>query len=181
MTTTTPPLDLDTITLGKGVHSKGSTEPCLLELSAWLAGEPWTDRPACVSPVLGAFGRSFNDALPTDRRQRLRPYAPRLLNTAGDAQADERRSYLALDWLVRTYLPTWLRLVPALTTQADLLSAAHEVTDLDSAAAIGDLVREAASQSSAAGDAARAALAPTVDALQDSAFDLLDRMLSVSA
>jgi hypothetical protein len=144
-------LNLDTLTLAKGGHRPGDTM-CLLEAVAFQAGEPWSDRPACVSPVLATFGRNLNDVLPDDTRQRLVPFVPRLLNTAGDG-LDERRSYMALDWLVRTYLPTWLRLVPALCEKADLLAAAHEVRDLDSAAAIGVIVREAASEA----DAARAA------------------------
>ena len=176
-------LDLSTLVLAVGQHTAGD-EMCLLEAAAFQAGEPWSDHPACVSPVLGTYGRDLNDVLPDATRQRLVPFIPRLLNTAGDG-LDERRSYLALDWLVRTYLPAWLRLVPALAAQADLLADAHEVVDLESASAIGVLVRDAASQSAAAwdaaGDAAGVALAPTVIALQDSAIDLFDRMLTVTA
>ena len=230
-------LDLTTLTLAVGSHNADSSEMCLLEAAAYQAGEAWSDHPRCVSPVLAAYGRGLNDVLPDDTRQRLVSFIPRLLNTAGDG-LDEQRSYLALDWLTRTHLPAWLRLVPALTAQADLLAASSEVVDLDTASAVGVLVREAAAQAgaaegaawdaawaaswpaageaaawperaavrAAAGDAAgaaagaaswaswdaaraateaaaeaavRDALAPTVTALQDSAIDLFDRMLSV--
>ena len=146
-------IDLSTITLTSGGHRSIDSGACLLEAASYLAGEPWSDHPTCVSPVLGAYGRSLNDVLPDDLRQTLKPYIPRLLNTAGDGQ-DERRSYMALDWLVRVYTPTWMRLVPALCDQAALLESAHEVVDLNTAAEIGVIVREAASQSAAAWDAA---------------------------
>ena len=181
-------IDLSTITLGKGSHKAGAKDPCLLELCSYIAGDEWSDHPPCVSSVLGAYGRNLNDVLPDDLRQALLPMAERLLNTAGDGQ-DERRSYMALDWLVRVYTPTWMRLVPALCEQAALLEAAHEVVDLNTAAEIGTIVREAAAQSAAAGaaarDAARAAardaLAPTVLTLQQSAIALMDRLIDPSA
>ena len=146
-------LDLATLTLASGGHRSLDDGACLLEAASYLAGEPWSDHPTCVSPVLGTYGRGLNDVLPHDLRQTLKPYLPQLLNTAGDGQ-DERRCYLALDWLVRVYTPTWMRLVPALCDQAALLESAHEVVDLNTAAKMGIIVREAATQSAAARDAA---------------------------
>jgi hypothetical protein len=151
---------------------------------------------------------------------------------------------MCLDWIVRTYTPTWLELA-GLADDAAALRALPEIVDLDTAkvagpvvrasqkkadaawtaagdaawTAAGDAARAAARAAAwaaardaawtAAGDAARAAartaawtaardaawtaaraaagdaawtaagaaLASTVKALQDSAFDLLDRML----
>ena len=154
-------LDLTTLTLAVGSHNAGSSEMCLLEAASFQAGEPWSDRPVCVSPVLAMYGRHLNDVLPDPTRQRLVSFIPRLLNTAGDG-LDERRSYMALDWLTRTYLPAWLRLVPALTAQAELLSAAPEVVDLDTAKAVGVLVRKASSKADSTRAAARATAWPTV-------------------
>ena len=142
-------LNLTTLTLAVGSHNPDSSEMCLLEAASYQAGEPWSDRPQCVSPVLAAYGRNLNDVLPENTRQRLVPFIPRLLNTAGDG-LDEQRSYLALDWMVRTSLPAWMRLVPALTAQADLLAASPEVVDRTTAAMISMLVREAVSQAIAA-------------------------------
>ena len=162
-------LDLTTLTLATGSHAASSGEMCLLEAAAFQAGEPWSDRPACVSTVLAIYGRNLNDVLPDTTRQRLIPFIPRLLNTAGDG-LDEQRSYMALDWLARTYLPTWLRLVPALAAQADLLTAANKVVDLDTAAAVGVLVREAASQAAAGRDATWATDRAVADAAADAAW-----------
>ena len=149
-----PTLNIGTLQLKAGSHRPDSGEACLLEAVSFVAGEPWSDRPQCVSQVLGVYGRELNDVLPDSKRQQLVPLIPKLIGTAGDG-LDEQRSYLALDWLIRTYLPTWMRLVPALVPQADLIAGRGPIRTLDDAAAIGDLVREAAAQSAAAWDAAR--------------------------
>ena len=54
---------------------------CVMELSAFLAGEPHSDAPVCVSPVIRAFLVSWNDSLDDDGRQMLKPYAARVLGT----------------------------------------------------------------------------------------------------
>jgi hypothetical protein len=81
-----------------------------MEWVSYLAGEGHSDSPACVSPVLRALCISLNDGLPDGPRQRLRPYLTRTIGTAGDG-LDERRAWLAMDWLIRTYTPRWLSLV----------------------------------------------------------------------
>ena len=146
-------MNLDTLTLTKGSHNGPDDGACLLEAASWLAGEPWSDSPRCVSPVLAAYGRALNDALPDDKRQQLKPLLPRLLNTAGDG-LDETRRLIALDWLIRTQLPAWLRLVPALIERADQLAAAPRLDSQEAVAAIRSLVQET---QTAARDAARAA------------------------
>ena len=197
------PLDLAAITLDKGAHPAGTPGPgggaCLMEAAAFMAGEPWTDHPKCVSSVLGEFGRSLNDVLPHARRQELRPHIPALLGTAG-VGLDETRSYLALDWLIRTYTPAWLDLA-GLTAEASALRDLRRIVDLVAATEAGPVVREArakaaaawvaagdaawAAAGDAAGDAAGAAawaaagakLAPKVDTLQQSAIALFATMI----
>ena len=184
-------LDLSTLTLKKGGHSGPGDGMCLLEAAAYMAGEDWSDHPECVCTVLGSFGRNLNDVLPDDKRQLLKPLLPELLSTAADGHA-EARSYMALDWLVRTYLPAWLVVterIPAEVAQA--IRDLAPIVDMESAAAAGALVRDARAKAAAAwaaaGDAAWAAardaatqkLAPTVAELQDSAIDLYTRMVRV--
>jgi hypothetical protein len=149
-------LELDTIILSEGGHSSREQGVCLLEAVAWWAEEDHSDQPECVSPILGMYGRSLNDVLPDGKRQRLRVYIPQLPGTAGDG-LDERRGYIALDWLVRTYLPAWLRLVPALIADADLLARHRPIETLEDAAAVGEIVRDAESHTLTARDAAGAA------------------------
>jgi hypothetical protein len=162
-------------TLHKGSHTPpraGDTTPdaCLLEAVAWIAGEPWSDHPACTSPVLGTFGRSLNDCLPDALRQELLPLAPLMVGTAGDG-LDEVRSYMALDWLVRTYTPAWLDLA-GLTGEAQALRDLRRIVDLVSAEAAGPVVRDGRAKAAAARDAARdAAGAAARDAARDAAWD----------
>jgi hypothetical protein len=212
--------------LDKGPHASREAGMCAMEWVAYLANEPHTDQPVCVSPVLKSFCIAFNDALPDDQRQRLRPYLARCIGTAGDG-LDERRAWMATDWIVTVYAPAWLDLaglhdhaqnlralaITNATAAKAALPAIREARKAMSAAwaAAGDAASSAAWVAAwaaaraaaraaawvAAGDAASAAarvaarsaaraaagdaLAPTVTQLQDSAFDLLDRMLPTEA
>ena len=82
-----------------------------MEMVAWLAGEKHSDEPQCTSPVIAAFVRGFNDAIPSDagRHYYLRGWIPRLVNTAGEEAAEERRILVVVDFLVRDLLPMLLR------------------------------------------------------------------------
>jgi hypothetical protein len=53
-----------------------------MELVAKLAKEPWTDRPACVHPVLGSIARMVHDHSSKAGRRELLPLAPAFLDTA---------------------------------------------------------------------------------------------------
>ena len=136
-------LDLTTLTLLKGGHPSRDAGVCLLEAVAYFAGEPHSDRPDCTSPVLGTFGRGLNDVLPDEKRQALVPFVPRMVGTAGDG-LDEARSYMALDWLIRTYTPAWLDLA-GLTVEAQALRELRRIVDLVSAQAAGPTSRTSGS------------------------------------
>lgn len=187
----TKTLNLKTVTLHKGAHSPDSTF-CVMELAAYLAGEPWSDQPKCVSPVIAAFLRSWNDRLDDTDRQMLKRYSVTSLGTRTTAADEETRSWMAVDWLTQTFAPAFLRLTPSLVEHADALAALPELIDAASAnaakkalAAAGDAARDAARDAAgdAAWDAAAAAaqkrLVPTVRQMQRSACELLDRMIAV--
>jgi hypothetical protein len=163
----TQALDLTALHLAKGSHPDRSNGLCLLEAVAWWAGEPHTDRPACVSPVLADFGRSLNDALSGDRRQELVRFVPLLPGTNRDGK-DEARGYLALDWLVRVFTPGFLGLRPGLADAAAELRSLAPVVDLSTAGTAGPVVRSARQRASAAWDAAGAA---AWDAAKAAAWD----------
>jgi hypothetical protein len=95
--------------IDEGGHDEFEKGHCAMELVSWLAGEKFSDRPSCTSPVLSSFLVRLNDGLPEDLRQELKPYLPRVIGTAGDGQ-DEARGWLAADFTIRTVLPTWLEL-----------------------------------------------------------------------
>ena len=120
---------LKNIHLAKGYHrTKIPGEWCLMEAAAYIAGESWTDHPVCVSTVLTAYGITLNDSWDDDQRQKLIPFIPRLLGTAGDGQ-DKARSYLAIDWLLRTYTSTWVHLA-GLTAEASALREHTRIVDV---------------------------------------------------
>jgi hypothetical protein len=119
------PLDLDSLALDKGAHDPGAAM-CVMEAVAYVAGEEWSDHPKCASPVISAFMRSWNDALPeADRNRLLKPYVLRLVGTAATAEVEEVRAWMCLDWLVRVHTPAWLRLA-GLSEQADRLAGLPE-------------------------------------------------------
>ena len=185
--------------IGVGKHNAWGDGACAMELAHYLdlrrqgkrvlRKTHLSDRPGCVCPTIGALMRSWNDALPDDDRDRImRELAPLLLDPAGGAADAERRSWMALDWLVRVHAPAFLSLSPSLSKHADALRTlpAIDAGTVDAArpviAAARDAARTAArdaartAASDAARDAAWAALAPTVAELQVSAANLVRRM-----
>jgi hypothetical protein len=131
-------------TLAYGTHVTAADGRCAMEWVSHLAGEPHGDAPSCVSPVVRAICMALNDRLPDEPRQRLRPYLTRTIGTAGDG-LDRWRAWLAMDWLTRTYAPTWLELAQlrapaarlrALAPLADAGSLRSAVAALEAAAAI---------------------------------------------
>ena len=116
--------------LGEGSHSSIEDGACIMEAAAFIAGEPWSDAPACACPVISAFLRAWNDGLPDDERDGLlRPLILRVIGTKATPAIEHRRSLLATDWLVREHTPAWLRLA-GLTAHADTLAALPEITDM---------------------------------------------------
>src|SRR5689334_6408779 len=114
-------IDFDKVELKAGQHKSPDEGMCLLELAAYLSPKSaFTDHPKCVSPVLGQFGRSWNDALDDESRQMLKPYAVKLLDTNTGKRDDEIRAWMLTDWLARECAPAFLRLA-GLTAQAELL------------------------------------------------------------
>ena len=64
--------------LGRGRHRSPSRGACFLEYTALLAGEPFSDEPACVDRQLAAVLRRANDVLSdADRRRWCRCWAGR--------------------------------------------------------------------------------------------------------
>ena len=98
---------VDDYRLASGAHRRPGTRRCAMEWVAHLAGEPHSDAPRTVSPVLAAFARTLNDALDDDTRQRLRPYLGRTIGTAGDGGEAERVA-LCVRWLERECAPALL-------------------------------------------------------------------------
>jgi hypothetical protein len=164
------------IVLQTGAHRSLDDGGCVMEFAAWVAGEPHSDHPQCVSPVLAIFLRDWNDALDDATRQRLVPYAIAAVGTNTGQTHEETRAWLALDWLIRVYTPAWLRLA-GLVPEARTLEATARIVDAVTCRAVqrpldaaGAAARAAAR--AAAGDAAwAAAWAAARAAARDAAGD----------
>ena len=148
-------------TLDKGIHDPASGQMCAMEAAAWIAGEEWSDHPQCVSPVIAAFLRSWNDALPdATRTTLLRPLLPLVIGTRTTDADDDTRAWMAVDWLVRVNAPAWFDLTPALAPHASALRSLPPVT-VGTASAVRSVALEAravawAAAWAGAGDVARA-------------------------
>src|SRR5574341_38370 len=92
------------VILYPGAHNPDG-KMCLMEAVAYVAGEPWSDHPVCVSPALAAYGRSLNDWLPDNRRQELRRFVSLLVNTAQGSAVEQRLALFFADAAVRVFVP----------------------------------------------------------------------------
>lgn len=93
-----PETNAKTVRLGRGRHPSPDRGACVVELASMLAGEPFSDRPRSVSPVIRDFLHDYNDALDYRRRQDLLACAAAVVSSRG-SRAEERgraRSCLAL-------------------------------------------------------------------------------------
>jgi len=106
-TTTNTPATSHPVRLHPGRHTDQSGQLCLLEAAAVLAGEPLTDHPRCVSPIVCTLGIRLNDLATHRQRQTLTRFLPNLVGTAADGKEDARR-WVALDFSVRTVWPRWV-------------------------------------------------------------------------
>ena len=92
------PVSYQTIKLGKGKHPTPEDGACVMELASMLAGEPFTDHPASVCPVIGSFLRSYNDTIDERRRQALYEYASRVVGSRGSRRAQQERADRLAAW-----------------------------------------------------------------------------------
>jgi hypothetical protein len=86
------------IRLTPGNHSSPQEGVCVVELASVIAREKFSDRPRCVCPVIGAFLRGWNDRAPHAERQRLGPYAARIVGSRSTARVTRRRRDICLEW-----------------------------------------------------------------------------------
>jgi hypothetical protein len=69
-----------------------------MELSSMLAGEPFTDRPDCVCPVIAEFMRTYNDEVDERRRRDLYDYASKAVGTRAGNDIERLRANMCLRW-----------------------------------------------------------------------------------
>jgi hypothetical protein len=94
-------------TLKFGKHKDREHGLCLLEAAAYVAGEPHTDRPLCVCPVIAEYCRVLNDANwlnDDDRTEYLYPIVEKIINTL-KPESEEWRAARLIETASRSVLP----------------------------------------------------------------------------
>lgn len=85
--------------LSRGKHRNPRRGACFMEMASFLAGERWSDRPACTHPLLAHLARCVNDAVSDPLRSQLVPMIPSVVGlTSDDLRVDAtiaRRAALA--------------------------------------------------------------------------------------
>ena len=77
--------------LSRGKHRSPRQGACFMELASYLAGERWSDHPACTHPLLAALARDVNDYTSDAGRARLVPLIPSVIGlTSEDLHIDAR-------------------------------------------------------------------------------------------
>jgi hypothetical protein len=70
--------------LSRGKHRHPRRGACFMELASYLAGERWSDHPACTHPLLAALARDVNDYTSDAARGQLAGLIPSVIGLAGD-------------------------------------------------------------------------------------------------
>ena len=120
-----PPEYLDRIIPSPGTHSSREVGLCVMEIAAWIAGEPHTDGPECVCPTINRVLVAWNDTIrnPQNRKALMNNLVPVVIGTTQGPEAAMERHYFALNRVITHQLPVWLR-EAGLHSQAYALSKA---------------------------------------------------------
>jgi len=100
-----------TVKLRKGRHDSPEQGACVMELASMLAGEPFSDHPASVCPVIGSCLRAYNDWIDDDRRQDLYRYAAQVVGTRGSQDVQRARAERVSAWIGDSGRRRWSRFV----------------------------------------------------------------------
>jgi hypothetical protein len=71
-------------TLSRGKHRSPRKGACFMEFASLLAGERWSDHPACTHPLLAAVARHVNDLTSDAGRDRLAELIPSVIGLTGE-------------------------------------------------------------------------------------------------
>ncbi len=122
------PADHQTVRLSRGKHTGPQQGACVMELASLLAGEPFSDHPISVCPVIGSLLRAYNDSIDDRRRQDLYAYASEVVGSRGSPDVQRARCDRVVEWttemlgrrrlnrLVRPLLDRGRRRVPTIDT-----------------------------------------------------------------
>jgi hypothetical protein len=81
--------------LSRGRHRSPRKGACFMEMASYLAGERWSDHPACTHPLLAALARYVNDCTSDAGRPRLAVLIPSVIGLVDeDPRVDVRLALL---------------------------------------------------------------------------------------
>lgn len=103
------PATHQTIKLSKGRHNSPDEGACVMELASMLAGEPFSDHPVSVCPVIGSCLRAYNDWIDDDRRQDLYRYASEVVGTRAPQEVQRARADRVTAWAGEAARRRWTR------------------------------------------------------------------------
>ena len=69
--------------LSRGKHRSPKSGACFMEYASWLAGEKWSDHPACTPPSLASLARMVNDCSSDAARGELVTLIPSVIGLNG--------------------------------------------------------------------------------------------------
>ncbi|WP_165069578.1 hypothetical protein [Marisediminicola senii] len=93
------PLSPDVVpVLARGKHRNPRRGACFMEYASFLAGEKWSDHPACTHPAVATVARLVNDWTTDRGRSRLAPLVPSVvgLGSNGSTSAVDERLHLLI-------------------------------------------------------------------------------------
>jgi hypothetical protein len=70
--------------LSRGKHRNPRRGACFMEMASFLAGERWSDHPACTHPLLAGLARLVNDSVTDGVRPQLIPLIPSVIGLTSD-------------------------------------------------------------------------------------------------
>ena len=70
--------------LSPGRHRSPRRGACFMEFASYLAGERWSDHPACTHPAIAALARGVNDMSSDEGRARLTSLVHRVVGLTSD-------------------------------------------------------------------------------------------------
>ncbi len=69
--------------LSRGRHRSAKQGACFMEYASVLAGERWSDHPACTHPAVASLARLVNDCMDDAYRSELAPLVPSVVGLTG--------------------------------------------------------------------------------------------------
>ncbi|NDJ13577.1 MAG: hypothetical protein EBY17_20675 [Acidobacteriia bacterium] len=114
---------------------------CLLEAVAFMAGEPHSDCPMCVCPILASFARTLNDSFRSDveRTENLSQFISKLAQTNRGPDIGRARLNYILNHVLRIVVPNYLDSSGHINS--DGLRASERISDDVSVEIMRDLLR----------------------------------------